>query len=157
MVGRPSGSMGTKAPDREPSSPVSTSSGVPRFGKHDDRDLREGYQARAQEPEPHLHCTGDRWLCMRSGLGGGGRKRGGAWRVGTHGTTACVLNLLPALGGDSPRPSNPSDLLAQELAARGKRVARTLESLMPQEPRGPFPLRALSMVLDPPLSPHTHA
>lgn len=45
----------------------------------------------------------------------GGGKRGGARRVGAHGTTACVLNLLPALGGDSPT-SNLSDLLAQELA-----------------------------------------
>lgn len=95
------------------------------------------------------------YACAVDGRG----KRGGAWRVGAHGTTACVLNLLPGLGGDSPRPSNPSDLLAQELAAGGLRAVRTLDSLMPQEPRGPFPLRALSMVLDPPLSssPNTHA
>lgn len=30
-------------------------------------------------------------------------QRGGAWRVGAHGTPAYVLNLLPGLGGGSPR------------------------------------------------------
>lgn len=51
---------------------------------------------------------------MRSGLWvGANREEHGEW--GAHGTTACVLNLLPALGGDSPT-SNLSDLLAQELA-----------------------------------------
>lgn len=58
------------APSFEPSSPVPLSSGVPRLGQHDDGDLREGYQARAQESEPYLHCAGDRWLCWGSGFSG---------------------------------------------------------------------------------------
>jgi hypothetical protein len=71
--------MGAKALSLEPSSPISASSGVPRLGKHDDRDLREGYQARAQESESYLHCTGDRWLCMRSGLVGAKGEEHGEW------------------------------------------------------------------------------
>lgn len=74
--------MGAKAPSVESSSPFPPS-GVPRLRQHDDGDLREGYQARAQESEPHLHCAGDRWLCWGRGpsvgvlrVGGGGAERG---------------------------------------------------------------------------------
>lgn len=118
--------MGAEDPSLEPSSPVSASSGVPRLGKHDDRDLREGYQARAQEFEPYLHCTGDRWLCVLSGLAGEKGEERGEW--GAHGTTACLLNLLPERGGGSPRPClTPLSLrpLARG-AAFGYKVDKTL-------------------------------
>lgn len=77
--------MGAKTPSLEPSFPFPPSSVVPRLGQHDDGDLRERYQARAQESEPHLHCAGDRWLFWDGGTPaqgsqgwGGGSRRGKA-------------------------------------------------------------------------------
>lgn len=95
--------MGAKAPSVEPSSPFPPSSGVLRLGQHDDGDLREGYQARAQEPEPHLHCAGDRWFCWRGGppariLGVGGQEGG---------NITSVLNLHPAQQGAPQDCSRP--------------------------------------------------
>lgn len=60
------------------------SSGVLRLEQHDDGDFREGYQAWAQEPEPHLHCAGDRWLCWGPGPNAWFLRVGqGVWRKRT--------------------------------------------------------------------------